>query len=216
MQNLKNLFFGFIVSFLGSFPLGYLNIIGVEIYSKSALNALIPYLFGIVVVEALVIYLTVLFSNQLASNKQLLKCIDYFSLFFFLFLAYFFYANENQTAKSTLISDDYIHFSPFVMGMILCTFNFLQIPFWLYWNLYLTNAKAISLIKNQKYYYIFGTLVGTFFGMLVVIILLASLSESTLFVSKFVIPIAIPLFFVLMTLIQAFKIHKKYFKLSKG
>jgi len=45
MKPLKNITAGFIVSFLGSLPLSYLNIIGVEVFSKFGLNSLV-FLFG--------------------------------------------------------------------------------------------------------------------------------------------------------------------------
>ncbi|MCI4442506.1 MAG: hypothetical protein JHC39_03275 [Lentimicrobium sp.] len=212
MKSLKNIFIGFMVSFLGSLPLGYLNIIGVEIYSKSGINALVPYLLGVIVIEAIVIYLTVIFANQLAENKKLMKAIDFFAVFFFLLLAYLFYANSNQASEKHNYLEDYVHYSPFLIGMVLCGLNFLQIPFWMGWNLYLMNANAISLAQKFKFYYIFGTLVGTFFGMLAVIVLLDSLSQSTLSFSKHIMPIAIPLFFVVLAFIQMVKVYKKYFR----
>jgi hypothetical protein len=212
MKALKNIFYGFIVSFLGSLPLGYLNIIGVEVFSKLGINSLIFYLLGVILVEAFVIYFTVIFANQLAGNKTIFKFIDFFAVFFFLMLAYLFYANSNQTTQEHNYLDDYVQYSPFLIGMVLCGLNFLQIPFWMGWNLYLLNAKSISLERNLKFYYIFGTLVGTFFGMLAVIVLLDSLSQKILDYSKWIIPIVIPLFFVALAVFQGFKVYKKYFK----
>lgn len=212
MKALKNIFFGFLVSFLGSLPLGYLNIIGVEVFSKLGINSLVLYLFGIILVEAVVIYFTVIFANQLAENKKILKFIDFFAVFFFLLLAYLFYANSNQTNEEHNYLDDYVHYSPFLIGMVLCGLNFLQVPFWMAWNLYLMNAKSISLIKNLKFYYILGTLVGTFFGMLMAILLLDSFSQITFSFSKYIVPIVIPLFFIALAVFQAYKVFKKYFK----
>ena len=41
------------------------------------MNALVSYLFGVIVIEAVVIYLTVIFANQLAENKKCeLKIFD--------------------------------------------------------------------------------------------------------------------------------------------
>lgn len=212
MKALKNIFFGFIVSFLGSLPLGYLNIIGVEVFSKLGINSLVLYLFGVILVEAIVIYFTVIFANQLAKNKKILKFIDFFAVFFFLLLAYLFYANSNQTTEEHNYLDDYVHYSPFLIGMVLCGLNFLQIPFWMGWNLYLMNAKSISLIKKLKFYYILGTLVGTFFGMLTAIFLLDSFSQITFSFSMYIVPIVIPLFFIALAVFQAYKVFKKYFR----
>lgn len=213
MKALKNIFFGFLVSFLGSLPLGYLNIIGVEIISELGINSLIFYLLGVILVEAIVIYFTVIFANQLSENKKLVKSIDYFAIFFLLLIAYLFYVNSNQTVEAHNYLEKYVQYSPFFIGMVLCGLNFLQIPFWMGWNLYLLNAKSISLVQKLKFYYIFGTLVGTFFGMLLVIILLDSLSQKILDYSKWIIPILIPLFFVALAVFQGFKVYKKYFRI---
>jgi hypothetical protein len=212
MKAIKNLIVGFIVSFLGSLPLGYLNIIGVEILSKLGINALVSYLLGVIVIEAVVIYFTVIFSNQLAENKKLMKSIDFFAVFFLLLIAFAFYTYSNQTTQEHNFLEDYIQYSPFLIGMVLCGLNFLQIPFWMGWNLYLMNAKYITLSKKLKFHYIFGTLVGTFFGMLAVILLLDSLSQKILDYSKIIIPIVIPLFFIGLACFQAHKVYKKYLK----
>jgi hypothetical protein len=212
MKALKNIIVGFIVSFVGSLPLGYLNIIGVEILSKLGINPLLSYLFGVIVIEAVVIYFTVVFSAQLAENRKLMKSIDFFAVFFLLLIAYLFYAYSNQTKQEHNYLEDYIQYSPFLIGMVLCGLNFLQIPFWMGWNLYLMNAKYITLSKKLKFHYIFGTLVGTFFGMLAVIILLDSLSQKILDYSKVIVPIVIPLFFIGLAFFQARKVYKKYLK----
>ncbi len=195
-------------------PLGYLNIIGVEIFSKLGINSLVFYLLGVILVESVVIYFTVIFANQLAENKKLMKAIDFFAVFFLLLISYLFYTFSSQATEESNYLEAYIHYSPFFIGMVLCGLNFLQIPFWMGWNLYLLNAKSIYLEQNFKYYYIIGTLVGTFFGMFLVIILLDSLSQKILDYSKWIIPIVIPLFFLVLAFFQGFKVYKKYFKIQ--
>lgn len=210
MKAFKNIITGFIVSFVGSLPLGYLNIIGVEVFSQLGMDSLVSYLLGIIVVEAVVIYFTIIFSNQLAENKKLMKSIDFFAVFFLLLLAYLFYANSDQTNENHNYLSDYVQYSPFLIGMVLCGLNFLQIPFWMAWNLYLINAKYITLSKKLKFHYIFGTLVGTFWGMFAAILVMDSLSEKILNYSKWIIPILISLFFIVLAFFQTFKVYKKY------
>jgi hypothetical protein len=214
MKPFKNIVVGFIVSFVGSLPLGYLNIIGAEILSEFGINSLVSYLFGVIVVEAIVIYFTVIFANYLMNNKKLMKAIDFFAVFFLFLIAYLFYAHSNQTAEEHNYLGDYVQYSPFLIGMVLCGLNFLQIPFWMGWNLYLINASHISLVRHLKFYYILGTLVGTFFGMLAAIVALDSLSKNTFSFSKYIMPVCIPLFFVGLAFFQTFKVYKKYIKHS--
>ena len=212
MKKLKNISVGFLVSFVGSIPLGYLNLAGLEIYSKFGLHNLIFFLFGVVFVETFVIYFTLLFAKQLVNNKKLMKIIDFFAVGFMFVLAYLFYSYSNQPVTSNSSINQFLMYSPFVIGIILNCFNFLQLPFWTSWNLYLVNGKYITTEKHLKYYYIAGTLIGIFLGMLTLIVTLQSIFQETNQFSKYIMPVFIPLFFVVLGSIQVFKVYKKYFK----
>ena len=212
MKAVKNIIVGLIISFVGSLPLGYLNIVGVEVLSKLGMQSLLFYLLGVISIEAVVIYFTVVFSNELVNNKKLMKSIDFFAVFFLLLLAYLFYEYSGQTFEEQNYLQQYVQYSPFVIGFVLCGLNFLQIPFWMGWNLYLINANHIVLLGKLKFHYIFGTLIGTFFGMLVAIIALDSLSSTKFSFSEYIMPIAIPLFFITLAFFQASKVYKKHIR----
>ncbi|MEO8239638.1 MAG: hypothetical protein ABI793_16850 [Flavobacterium sp.] len=212
MKRLKNISVGFLVSFIGSIPLGYLNLVGLEIYSKSGLHNLVFFLFGVVFVETFVIYFTLLFAEQLLKNKRLTRIIDFFAVGFMFVLAYLFYSNANQTSGLSSNLNQYLMYSPFVIGVICNCFNFLQLPFWTSWNVYLVNTKYITTEKKLKYYYIAGTLIGVFSGMLSLIVILQAVFQKTNQFSMYVMPVFIPLFFIVLGSIQVFKVYKKYFK----
>lgn len=212
MKSLKNSLVGFLVSFLGSIPLGYLNLVGLEIYTKSGLHDLVFFLFGVILVETFVIYFTLLFAKQLTNNKKLMKIIDFFAVGFMFVLAFAFYFNFNQETKSNGILQNYLIYSPFVIGIILNCFNFLQLPFWASWNLYLLNGKYITIERKLKYYYIAGTLIGVFFGMFSLIVILQTFFQKTNHFSEYIMPVFIPAFFIILGSIQVFKVYKKYFK----
>lgn len=212
LKKAQNISVGFLVSFIGSIPLGYLNLAGLEIYTKSGLHNLVFFLFGVVFVETFVIYFTLLFAKQLVKNKKLMKIIDFFAVIFMFVLAYFFYSNATSTSGLNSNLNSYLMYSPFVIGVILNCFNFLQLPFWTSWNLYLVNSKYITTEKKLKYYYIAGTLIGVFLGMLSLIVTLQHIFQKTNQFSEYIMPVFIPLFFVLLGSIQVFKVYKKYFK----
>ncbi|MBC7439199.1 MAG: hypothetical protein H7250_04360, partial [Flavobacterium sp.] len=199
MKALKNLIVGFGVSFVGSIPLGYLNIIGFEIYSKSGIYSLIPYLVGVVCVEVLVIYFTLIFAKKILENKKILKWIEIFSIVFLLVLACTFFLKNENNSGNVLVK--YIAYSPFFIGIILSSLNFIQIPFWIGWNLYLVNEKYIYLDNKLKFIYITGTLLGTFFGMLTFVLFL-NYVNANIDNNKFSISDFIPLLFLGMALFQ--------------
>lgn len=212
MQILKNIFVGFLVSFIGSIPLGYLNIVGYEVYKNFGLNETIFYLLGVISIEFFVIYFTLLFANKLIENKKLIKFIEAFSVIFMFLLAYVFYSSASKEASSQTVLEKYVDYSPFVVGIILSCLNFIQIPFWTSWNLYLLNGNYIEVSKSRKYFYVFGTVFGTFLGMLVLILSLDYVTNQTDFLAKYLMKVIIPLVFIILGLVQGFKFYKKYSK----
>lgn len=214
MKALKNVIVGFLVSFIGSIPLGYLNIIGFEVYTKSGMDSLVLYLFGVITVEAFVIYFTLIFADKLAHKKKLIKAIEIFSILFMLLLAYTFYSQSKMEASQQRDLKAYIDYSPYIIGIIFSGLNFIQIPFWTGWNLYLINAKYITVEGNVKWLYIIGTLLGTFFGMLLLVFFLNLVTEKTDTVSKYLLSHIIPLVFIGLALFQTYSFFRKYRNLS--
>ncbi len=212
MQNLQNIFVGFLVSFIGSLPLGYLNIVGYEVFQQFGLNETIWYLLGVISIECIVIYLTLIFANQLMNNKKLIRFIEGFSVLFMFLLAFIFYSSSNQNTSEASVLEKYIDYSPYVVGVILSCLNFIQIPFWTGWNLYLLNSKYIEISKSRKYFYLIGTLIGTFAGMLALILSLNYLTNQTDFLANYLMKVIIPLVFIVLGLFQGFSFYKKYIR----
>lgn len=210
MKHLKNILVGFVVSFVGSIPLGYLNVIGFDIYNQSGLSSVIPYLLGVISVEVFVIYFTLIFAEQLMNNKKLLKYIEGFSVIFMFLLAYIFYASAENTDAQTTVLNEYQNRTPYFVGIFFSALNFVQVPFWVGWNLYLLNGNWIAIDGTKKYFYVFGTLIGTFFGMLALILSLHFLTSHTDFFAKYLMRIIIPLVFVGLGVYQGIQFWRKY------
>ena len=211
MQNIKNILVGFLVSFLGSIPLGYLNVIGFNIYNSEGMRSTLLYLLGVVCVEFCVIFLTLIFANKLNKKEKLLKYIEGFSVVFMFILAYVFYSSANSDdSNGTVFSNTFQNL--FVAGIVYSSLNFIQIPFWLSWNLYLLNGKYIEVSNTRKHFYVLGTIAGTFCGMLVLILSLHYFASNVEFLSKYLMQIIIPLVFVGLGIFQGIKFYKKYYQ----
>ena len=206
MQNLKNIFVGFLVSFIGSIPLGYLNVVGFQVYEKSGLSPTVLYLLGVIVIEFFVIYFTLIFAKRLAANKKLTKYIEAFSIVFMFVLAYVFYSSANSKSD---FSTTY-NYAPFFLGIVLSCLNFIQIPFWTGWNLWLLNGKYIEISGSRKYVFVLGTIIGTFCGMLTLILALHYFASNVDFLAKYLMQIIIPMVFLGFGIWQGFKFWKKY------
>lgn len=212
MQQLKNIFVGFIVSFLGSIPLGYLNVVGFEIYQSVGLLSTLYYLGGVILIEFVVILSTLLFAKKLMENKRLLKFIEGFSVFFMFVLAFVFYASSQSATSIALFDEIYLDTSPFILGIYLSLFNFIQIPFWLSWNLYLLNGNHIEISNSRKYFYVFGTVAGTFMGMLSLILSLHFVANQTELLAAYLMKLILPIVFFGLGCLQGFKFYRKYSK----
>lgn len=211
MKQSKNFLVGFLVSFVGSIPLGYLNIVGFQMYQKLGIVNLIFFILGIILIEVFVIYFTLTFAKRLSENKKLTKYIEIFGIAFMFLLSIIFYfqANHSNTNQDDL--SKYINYSPFLMGIILNCFNFMQLPFWTSWNLYLLNRKFILIEKNMIYFYVIGTLFGIFLGMLSIILGLNLVATNFKSISNVIVSVLIPLFFLAMAIFQSYKFWKKYY-----
>lgn len=206
MKQLQNLIVGFIVSFIGSVPLGYLNVIGYHLYHKGGREVLLPYLLGVMIIEGIVIYTTLVFAQRLANNHRLMRWIKIFSILFMLGLAVYFHLSSGTTALPADTSDRYDGFNPFVKGILFSAVNVMQLPFWTAWNLYVVNEGYITTTRKPAY--VTGSLIGTFSGMLVFILALAVMASKSNFLSHYLMPVIVPLVFVGLALFQAGKLWR--------
>ena len=167
---------GFTVSCIGSIPLGYLNLIGFQIYTHMNWEQLLYFLLGVIVEEAIVVYGTLQMVHQLQLSPKWKSGITAFSVFFLIFLAYYFYTAESKNVGNIEEHNAFLQFPVFITGIFLSAVNFAQIPFWMSWNLLLINGNYITASGKRKWFYILGTLMGTFSGMVALILGLDSIS----------------------------------------
>ena len=206
-NQLKNTAIGFAISFIGSIPLGYLNIIGLEFYKAERIDLLIKYLLGVVIIEVFVIYITFKLASKLTQNQRWKKTISLFTIIFLATLALLFYNGNNASQIYENPFQQFIQY-PFFVGIVLSSINFAQIPFWFSWNIYLINESYIQDRKDLKNYYVTGASVGTFLGMLTLIIGLhkaISYTQTSFSFQKY-----IWVLFVGLALFQLYLYFKKY------
>ena len=210
MKAVKNIAVGFLVSFAGSVPLGYLNIAGYEIFSVDSWKALLPYVLGVLCVEAIVIFSTLVFADLLASKKKLIRGIEIFSIFFMVALAILFFIKSGN-ANHDVFFRKYFNHTPFVIGLILSAMNFMQVPFWLAWNLYVVNKGYAITNGNYKFLYLFGTFMGSFAGIVGISVTLDYAGRSSAFLSENIIPYLFPVAFSFLAIYQAIQYYRKYY-----
>jgi hypothetical protein len=214
LKFLKNILVGFAISFIGSIPLGYLNLFGYQIYSTSNFNQLSLYLFGVLIVEAIVIYTTLKLSSKVSMNPKWKNYISIFSFIFLLAIALLTYNASSNESNSLEKYNSYLSYSALISGILLSSINFAQIPFWMSWNLYLTNENYIISKGKLGLFYVLGTIIGTYFGMLAIIFSIQAAKDkayiSPQFFSKYIWVI-----FLVLAIFQLFQIVRSNIKSEK-
>ena len=210
MVKLKNIFVGFLVSFIGSIPLGYLNVVGFDIYAQKGMQSTLWFLLGVICIEFIVIFFTLIFAKKLAENKKLTKFIEGFSVLFMIVLSAVFYFSANSVSSNRTVFSN-VSQNYFFVGLFFSGLNFVQIPFWTGWNLYLLNGSYIEVSKSRKYFYVLGTIAGTFSGMLMLILSLNYFASNVDFLSKYLMKFIIPTVFLGLGIFQGYKFYRKYF-----
>lgn len=169
ISKINDFLIGIFVSCIGSLPLGYLNLIALQLLSLYGFEGVFFFISGIIIVEIIVIIFTFSFAKQLLSYQKLLFWIDIFTIIF-LFLLGISFLNHHFSDNSAHFLPVYLEkIHPFLIGFILNLFNFIQIPYWSSWHIFLIQSKKLN--KKISIFYVLGTILGTFLGMITFVFL---------------------------------------------
>ncbi len=169
MKRLSSVFFwGLLISFLGTLPLGTLNVAAMQIsVSENILNG-VYFALGALLVEMIYVRISLVGINWVSKQKRLFRWMEWIALAIVVALAIgSFIAAANPHQSKNVMLENNIH--RFLLGLMLSAINPVQIPFWFGWSTVLF-AKKILQAKNSFYnIYITGIGLGTLFGFLVFI-----------------------------------------------
>ena len=159
---------GLFISFLGTLPLGTLNIAAMQISISDGIRPAFYFAFGVLLVEIIYVRLSLVAMDWVRRRKKLFRFLEWFSLLVIAALAVtsFIAAADPHEKKNVLLS---YSFHRFWLGVVLSALNPVQIPFWFGWSTVLF-TKGVLLPRNSHYnIYIAGIGVGTFIGNLIFI-----------------------------------------------
>ena len=201
---LKIFFTGMLVSFIGSLPLGTLNIAAMQISISDGITAAMMFSIGSLLIEIIYVRISLVAIDWIRKQEKVLKALEWVTLFIVLALAASsFYAALHPTVEKNFVLDSPL--PKFVLGMVMCAVNPVQIPFWFGWSTVLFTKKVL-LPRNDHYNsYILGIGIGTFIGNCVFIfggLLIASKINNNQHILNWV----IGGIFALTAIIQAWKI----------
>ena len=170
MPKFLNIFFwGMGISFLGSLPLGTLNVAAMQIGIQEGINEAIWFAIGSLLVEMIYVRLSLVGIDWVRKQGKLMKIMEWVTLAIIVALAigsFIAAAKGGGNAKNILLNN---HIQRFFLGMFMCAINPVQISFWFGWSTVLLTKKILEPIKSQYNIYIVGIGLGTLLGNMVFI-----------------------------------------------
>jgi len=160
---LKVFLAGFIVSFLGSLPLGTTNVAAMQLSIERGILPAIYFSIGSLTVELIYVRLSLLAVDWLHRNKTFMRYLNAATLLILLLLTAesVHSALHPETVSPIAISGA---LPPLLFGMFLCSITTAQIPFWLGWSTILMERKILYPNGGTYWEYLLGIGLGTFFA----------------------------------------------------
>lgn len=157
-------FVGMMVSFLGTLPLGTLNIAAMQISITDGYAPAIWFIVGCLLVEIVYVRISLVAIEWIRKQEKILKALEWVTVIIILALAVASFvaaSNNNPQAKNVLLSNT-MH--RFFLGLIVSAVNPVQIPFWFGWSTVLFAKKILLPIPSIYNVYIIGIGIGTLIG----------------------------------------------------
>ncbi|TMI85230.1 MAG: lysine transporter LysE [Bacteroidetes bacterium] len=164
MRSLVRIFFtGMFISFLGSLPLGTLNIAAMQISITDGYTQAILFSLGSLLVEMIYVRVSLVGMDWIRKQKNIFRILEWVTLVIVVALAVssFYAALHPKTEKNIILSST---LPKFVLGATMCAVNPVQIPFWFGWSTVLFTKKVLLPKASNYNSYILGIGIGTLLG----------------------------------------------------
>jgi len=195
------------VSFVGSLPLGTLNIAAMQISVSDGIMAAMLFSMGSLLVEIVYVRLSLVAMDWIRKQEKILKALEWVTLVIVLALAASsFYAAMHPEVKKNIVLSSSL--PKFVLGLVMSAVNPVQIPFWFGWSTVLFTKKILLPRKDHYNSYIIGIGIGTFAGNCIFIfggLLIANSISNNQHILNWI----IGGIFAITAIIQLFRILKK-------
>jgi threonine/homoserine/homoserine lactone efflux protein len=165
MQLARVFFWGMMVSFLGSLPMGTLNILAMKISVEEGFRNAIYFSCGSLLTEMIYVRISLVGINWIRKQKKLFQWLEWITLAIVVALAIgsFMTAMRHHNTGQP-VENNLPDMHRFLLGISLSAISPMQIPFWFGWSTVLF-TKKILLPNNANYnLYIIGIGLGTLFG----------------------------------------------------
>ena len=164
MISIQYLILGIVASFIGSLPIGMLNLTAIDISVNKGIKSLISFSAAASIIEFFYAFIAIVMTEWIMRNDHLNYYINVAIIPVFIILAINYFYRDNLIRKNKKLPRQQ---SPFMKGVLLSLINPLCIPFWIFYTSYFHSFGWIDLSTN---YYIsilvLGISVGTFLALI--------------------------------------------------
>lgn len=165
---LKIFLLGFSISFVGTLPLGTLNITTFHLAATKNIAEALLFVGAVVAVEMIVVRLTLSGASRFNPGEKTLHylLLPAAALLVYLSVNSFLSAHNSNNPEMNSTLFPLIH-SSIILGLVLSALNPLHIPFWAGWNSYLLTNKSLDYSKGMIPLYMTAVAAGSIAGFLV-------------------------------------------------
>ena len=165
MQLARVFFWGMMVSFLGSLPLGTLNVLAMKISVEEGIKNAIYFSLGSLLTEMIYVRISLVGINWIRKQKKLFKWLEWITFFIVVALAVgsFMTAMKHHVSGAP-VENNLPDMHRFLLGISLSAISPMQIPFWFGWSTVLFTKKILQPNNSNYNLYIVGIGLGTLLG----------------------------------------------------
>lgn len=139
---IRILFVGMLVSFIGSLPLGTLNVAAMQISISDGITQGMLFSVGSLLVEIIYVRISLVAIDWIRKQDRILKILEWITLIIVIALAAFsFYAAMHTSSGKNMVLSSTL--PKFILGFVMSALNPVQIPFWFGWS---------AVLFSKKYY----------------------------------------------------------------
>jgi len=164
MKLVKILLWGLLISFLGSLPLGTLNVAAMQLGIQESIKAAMLFSFGSLLVEMIYVRISLIGIDWIRKQERLMRVMEWITLGIVVALAAgSFYAalSSGENAKNPILDNN---MNRFLLGALGCAINPVVIVFWFGWSTVLFTKKILLPQPAHYNMYIIGIGIGTLAG----------------------------------------------------
>ena len=154
---------GLFISFLGSLPLGTLNIAAMQIAISDGIRPAFLFSLGSLTAEIIYVRVSLVAMDWVRKQERIFKILEWVTLAIVVALAIasFYAATHPSESENVILSST---LNRFLLGLFMSAVNPVQIPFWFGWSTVLFTKKILHPKSSHYNFYIIGIGMGTLIG----------------------------------------------------